>query len=915
MPAEYTKAQQAAIRTIDHNLQIIACAGSGKTEVVSQRVVQILREKGPVGILPRNIVAFTFTEKAGAELKDRIVRSVTESLGDVTGMAEMYVGTIHGYCLQLLQTHLPQYFKYAVLNDVQTRLLIDRASTKSGMSDLGLRRWIESNLYLDVLNTVREAEVDLGVLKGTGVLESLGKYQAYLDSKRYLDFAEIMVHAVDALHDHDDLAALIGEQVRYLIVDEYQDVNPIQERLVRRLHELGANVCVVGDDDQTIYQWRGSSVRNILHFATKYDDVQSVTMDQNFRSTDGVVDAAAGVIVHNPERLPKKMRSAGMQQFEYGDVLCLELGSPQEEARWIAQKAKAFLGVPFRDRPDAPPRGLAYSDMAVLLRSVKGSGTPVVDALRAADVPVVVIGMNGLFVRPEAEACVLLFEYMVKRVHAQELKDAWLTAELGVDAKRLDAAVARLKRLRRWEDTRFALYNLQRTYLTFLEDLALREEDVPGGQGEIVFYNLGKFSQVISDFEQIHYHSEPQRKYESFVEFLRRQAPNYYPEGWQDAGYVRPDAVQVMTVHQAKGMEWPVVFVPCLQRNRFPSKGGGGKNKWHVMPRAAVRNSDSYDGSVEDERRLFYVAQTRSKKYLCCSWAPDAGHQLYRRPSDFVAELTECPKVLTRDPDKLPAPKLPPQPRREVGNLSLSLSELKYLLQCPYQFKLRFLYGFNAPIHEALGYGKSLHDALAEMHKSALEGHVTASDELDELIDRHLNLPFSYPSLRDSLRESGLAALHRYLDANTAVLEQTEFAEQVVEVNLGDGVVVSGRIDLIRRLDTGEVTIVDFKSTERAQAEEVSRIQLHTYAVGYRELTGDGADLIEIHNLDQGGSIRELVDESLEAETQAMIATAAQELRAGELARRPQFSMSCEACDLAGLCAGGSALGANRQEG
>ena len=124
-------------------------------------------------------------------------------------------------------------------------------------------------------------------------------------------------------------------------------------------------------------------------------------------------------------------------------------------------------------------------------------------------------------------------------------------------------------------------------------------------------------------------------------------------------------------------------------------------------------------------------------------------------------------------------------------------------------------------------------------------------------------------------------------------------------MNLGDGVVVSGRIDLIRRLDTGEVTIIDFKSTDRAQAEDVSRIQLHTYVVGYRELTGAGADLIEIHNLDNGGSIRELVDESLEVETQAMIATAAQELRAGELARRPQFSMSCKDCDLAGLCTTG----------
>ena len=290
-----------------------------------------------------------------------------------------------------------------------------------------------------------------------------------------------------------------------------------------------------------------------------------------------------------------------------------------------------------------------------------------------------------------------------------------------------------------------------------------------------------------------------------------------------------------------------------------------------------------------------------------------AGNQLYRNPSDFIAELTDCNRVLTRDPEVLPTDKLRPEPRREVGNLSLSLSELKYLLQCPYQFKLRFLYGFNAPLHEALGYGKSLHDALAEVHKRALGGNIVSNDDAVELLDRHLHRHSPIPSLREDLRESGLAALRRYLSANRDLLEKTEFAEQVVEVNLGDGVVVSGRIDLIRRLDTDEVTVVDFKSTERAQAEDVSRIQLHTYAVGYRELTGNGADLIEIHNLDAGGSIRELINESLEQETQAMIEEAAQGLRSGGLEREPRHSMSCEKCDLAGLCAkagvGGSVHG------
>lgn len=909
MAVSFTKAQEQSIRTIDENLQIIACAGSGKTEVVSQRVVEILRDKAGAGIEPRNIVAFTFTDKAGAELKDRIVRGVREGLGEVRGMAEMYVGTIHGYCLQLLQTFLPKYFKYSVLNEVQTRLLVDRASTKTGLSDLGLLRWRESRLYLDVLNTLREADVATDGLSQSAAPAALAKYQAYLDEKRYLDFGEIMVRAVEELETNAAVIAAVAAQTRYLIVDEYQDVNPLQERLIRRLNALGANVCVVGDDDQTIYQWRGSSVENILHFSERYPAVTAVTMEDNFRSSSGVVDGAARVIANNPERLAKVMRSASPQTFDYGDVLCRTFASTDEEAESVAEKVESVIGAPFVDRPGGQARGLSYSDVAVLLRSVRKNGDPIVGALRRHGMPVVVVGMTGLFGTAEVEAAVVTYEFMAERASADQLRRAWLLADVGADEARLNLAISRLKKLRTWREKRFSTYNLQRTFLTLLEDLGLTEDVVPGGRGEIVFYNLGKFSQVISDFEQIHFHSEPRQKYQSFVEFLRRQAPDYYPEGWQDAGYVRPDAVQIMTVHQAKGREWPVVFVPCLQKNRFPSKRHGGKNKWHVIPRSAIRNASSYDGSVEDERRLFYVALTRSKKFLFCSYAPDAGSQLYRNPSVFLSELTDCAKVLTKEPEREQAAKLPPEPRREVGNLSLSLSELKYLLQCPYQFKLRFLYGFNPPLHEALGYGKSLHDALAEVHKRALAGDLARDDEIEELIDRHLNLPFAYPQLRDQLRDAGIDALGRYLSGNREALQNTEYVEQIIEVNLGDGVVVSGRIDLIRRLDTDEVIVVDFKSTERAQAEDVSRIQLHVYAVGYRELTGDGVDLVEIHNLDKGGSIRELVDERLEQATQSLIQEAATELRSGSLARKPSMSMSCEDCDLAGLCSGRASAG------
>ena len=347
---KYTQSQQEAVETIGRNLQIIACAGSGKTEVVSARIVAILKETMPKGIMPRNIVAFTFTDKAAAELKSRIALLCRNELGEVNGLAEMYVGTIHGFCLELLQTYMYKFLKYSVLNEVQTRLLVDRNSVKSGMKDLGLQRYKDSRLYLEVLEVVREAETDTSKLRRHPVMGALKKYDDLLDAKSYLDYTKIMKEAVAGLLNDEELREKIRERVKYLVVDEYQDVNPLQEELIRQLGMLGANVCVVGDDDQAIYEWRGTEVENILTFQKRYANVKVARLEENFRSSKGVVETATQVIERNdPNRLQKKMRSTSSQTFERGDILALSFGNPNEEAAWIASKIRSLGGVRFHD--------------------------------------------------------------------------------------------------------------------------------------------------------------------------------------------------------------------------------------------------------------------------------------------------------------------------------------------------------------------------------------------------------------------------------------------------------------------------------------------------------------------------------------------------------------------------------------
>lgn len=909
---KFTGAQAQAIAHVQGNLQLIACAGSGKTEVVAQRVVNLLRpaKQGGGDCSPANVVAFTFTDKAAAELKERIHDRCREAFGEVVGLADMYVGTIHGFCLELLKSEVPEYMKYEVLNEVQQTLFVDRHSRASGLTQSTtldgtlLKRYIDTRHYVSALAILREDEaVDRSKLAGNSVAANLGLYENLLHQKAYLDYSGILKEAVEALRTNSGLRERLAARVRHVIVDEYQDVNPVQEAVVEALQKLGANVCVVGDDDQTIYQWRGSDVQNILNFERRYGDVTQVRLEENFRSSEGVVAVARDFVRQILRRLPKEMKTTQAQAYEAGDIVALGFDSPEKEAAYIAETCRSLRGAAIRE--GAPERGISWSDMAVLLRSVRRDGGPIMAALDAAGVPYVITGMDNLFQKAEVEAARQLFYFLAEEADEAAVRTAWQAADLGIAPKALARALAVAAKARgdmkKADVGQFKVYNLQRQFVAFLENAGLREEQVPGGRGEVVFYNLGKFSQAISDFESIHFHSNPIEKYKSFAGFLQYHAENAYPEGWQDSAFVSPDAVRIMTVHQAKGLQWPVVFIPQLVKNRFPAKGGGGRTAWHLLPADAFANAARYRGGVEDERRLFYVAATRAQKFLHMSWAPHEGNRTAQAPSDFFNEVLASKYVKRRRQDYADRKRLEPKPKASVANVTLSFSDVKYFFECPYQFKLRILYGFNAPLDEALGFGKSLHDALAEVHARALRGEQVEAEEAAALVQRHLRTPYAYPALREKLQKAAEKAIAGYIRKNAAEFSNLEFSEKAIEIALGDGVAVAGRIDLVRRLDTGEVTIVDLKSNDRAQAEAVTETQLHIYALGYQELTGRRADYVEIYELDDQRQKRRSVDDDFIDDVKRDVRAAATALRQNMLPPKPD-KKSCGRCDYCNLC-------------
>lgn len=913
-----TDAQAEAIGHNEGNLQLIACAGSGKTEVVARHIARLLTPiaQGGAELLPRNVIAFTFTEKAAAELRQRVVERCAEAVPGLVGMAEMYIGTIHGFCLELLRSEVPRFLKYDVLNETQQRLFVDRSSARCGLTATStlqgrpLRRYVDTGVYMDALGLLREAQVDRHILGTASIAEGLEAYGGLLHEKGYLDYSAILAEAAHSLASDAGLRERLADRVRVVIVDEYQDVNPIQEQLIRHLRDLGAAIRVVGDDDQTIYQWRGSDARNILSFTERYG-ATSITLEDNFRSSPGITGVARLVIEKNPTRLAKTMRSADQQAYESGDIAALQFASPDDEADYIARTCLALRGTMIREGDGERP--ISWSDMAVLIR-LTSMADPIRAALERAGIPVVSVGMGSLFDTPEGEAARQLFYLMNGETDVATVLEAWRAARLGVDDAILEAAILeaediRERMIREDQDVRFSVYNIQRQFIGFLERIGLREDAVPDGRGEVAFYNLAKFSQAISDFEAIYFHSRPTQKYESFAGFLRHQAEAAYEQSsGTEERLVSIDAVQILTIHRAKGLQWPAVFVPQLVKNRFPPAGRGGVSVWHLVPSACVDGQARYLGSEEDERRLFYVAVTRSQKHLHMTTAPTPASKRNVHPSQFWYDVLES-RYVRRTPQDLSArPRGIPRSRAAIADVRLSFSDMRYFFECPYQFKMRTLYGFNAPLDEALGYGKSLHDSLAELHMRAIAGATIEPTCVDELVDRHLRLPFAYPALRETMRTSAKRTVNAYIEARKAEFAHLELSEKAIELNLGNGVSVAGRIDLVRRRDSGDIAIVDLKSNERAQAEALTEAQLHIYALGYRELTGRDADFVETYELDKQRRKARTVDEDLIRDVTARVHATAAALRANAFAPDPDQNR-CRQCDFRRLCSAGETAG------
>lgn len=588
---ELTQEQFQAVNEIDHNLQIIACAGSGKTEVITRRIVNILTSKNEVA--PENIVAFTFTNKAADSMKKRIDKAVKEA-GYAQNLDSMYVGTIHSFCWHLLKKYCPEYEEFSLLDSVKEHLFVERYAEKSGMELLDLKKGpVNTKLFLECINKLVD-DFDNSKKWNEKNFVVFNEYKSLLSEHKYLDFSFLVHETIEQLKTNTDVQKYISG-IKYLIVDEYQDIDDLQEQIIKEFANFGTNICVVGDDDQTIYQFRGSNADNMISFSKRYDDVVCVTLDKNFRCASDIVELADCVIKNNKNRLEKTMVSGCVNSASH--VIARKQDNGNEEYRYIAKEIERLHNT-----------GLDYKEIAILVRKGKHIDT-ICKSLDDLDIPYDTDSserfFNGLYFGKFLETFELLQDFSKPRYVS-----CWKET-LGEEELKKGFRFLREVYGSNGTATKNPLSKIMTDFSDLIGFTSSKYEDCDIRKADVESIVL-----ILNDFDEIYGDCQLSFRLKVVVDFLNRRAieeykyHNFYEKSESD------DAVQIMTIHKAKGLEFDTVFLPHMEHNEFPVRKQGGKKYYTVLGGEFERNKSKYEADIDDERKLFYVAVTRAKRNL-----------------------------------------------------------------------------------------------------------------------------------------------------------------------------------------------------------------------------------------------------------------------------------------------------------
>ncbi|ORU92583.1 MAG: DNA helicase II [Cycloclasticus sp. symbiont of Poecilosclerida sp. N] len=625
-------AQRDAVSGTEKAALILAGAGSGKTRVLVHRIAWLIQVEG---VSPFGVLAVTFTNKAAGEMRERVQTMLKTPVGG------MWIGTFHGIAHRLLRMHaqeldLPDAFQ--VLDSDDQFRMIKRLLKAMDVDD---SRWPPRQVQWFINAQKDQGRRAAHIAPSSDhfeqkMLEIYAEYEAQCKRSGVVDFAELLLRAHELLRDNDEVRGHYQQRFKHVLVDEFQDTNTIQYAWLRLLTQESENLYVVGDDDQSIYGWRGAKIENIYRFQKDYAAHKIVRLEQNYRSTSTILKAANAVIVNNDGRMGKELWTDG----EDGELISLYAGyNDQDEARFVVDRIKEWI-----------TSGHARAKSAILYRS-NAQSRLFEECLMAAGIPYRVYGGHRFFERMEIKNALAYMQLATHHENDAAFERIVNTPTRGLGTRTLDIIreQARAQSISLWqaasklcERTELSgralsaltgFLSLIRQVSSDLNSLALHEqvEQVISRSGLIVHHKKEKgekgearvenLEELINAARQFSYEAEVDENLSELDSFLAHAAL----EAGDAQGDKFEDCVQLMTLHSAKGLEFPLVFLTGMEEGLFPGQ----------------RSVDDVS-KLEEERRLAYVGITRAMEQLYLTYAESRrlhGQETYPMPSRFIREI------------------------------------------------------------------------------------------------------------------------------------------------------------------------------------------------------------------------------------------------------------------------------------
>lgn len=938
------KLNREQIQAVTHKkgpLLIVAGAGTGKTTVITESIKYLLKEQE---VRPEEILALTFTEKAAAEMLERL--DVVMPLG----YEEPWLSTFHAFCDRILRLEGLEVGlspDYTILSQPQQWLLI-----KQNLFDLKLDYYRPLGnptkfigALLNFFSRLQDEDVSEAKLrklqtpnskfqkkvgkeefkKYQELFQAYRRYQELKLSENVFDFGDLITWTLKLFRKRQNVLEKYQQQFKQILVDEFQDTNLAQLQLIKLLApaEKNPNLVVVGDDDQSIYKWRGAAISNILDFKKHYPEAKEIVLTQNYRSGQKLLDRAYKLIQNNnPDRLEIKLKVdkhlVSRRAEKLPDAQAVLLPSLESEADFVVEKILEL----------AAKKPYTYKDFAILARA-NNHLEPFVAALKRSGIPYQLLGNRGLFDQDEVRSLLFFLKVVVDPTDTLSLFQLLHASVFGVKADLLleMLQVARQAGKTLWQviqesSSGHSGLQLLVDQVSQARQRAVKEPASPilydfiqatgylreflekeSIENQLKINNVNLFFEQIKRFEGDHKNSTLVDCVE-FLDLLMEAGENPAQAEIEDI-----DTVNLLTVHSAKGLEFPVVFVVNLVSDRFPTRN---RRDPIEIPKELVEETlPEGNYHLQEERRLFYVGLTRAKDYAFVTAGKDYGGARKKHLSGFVTELgvkVVEPTVGSGTQLSLLKSGVEPKPKKVTdGHVQLdfvSYSQIDVFKTCPLKYKYRYILRVPVKPHHALTFGQSIHNTLRDFHRFEQQGQKPSRDTLLYLYEKHF-IPSGYEGERHKQErfKKGKEALLRYFKTYKSYFSGIPFRlEQPFRLNLGETWLI-GKIDRIDRLSDTKYELIDYKTGSVKEQSDVDKdAQLTIYKLAAQSVLGITAETLSLFFIEGKKDPKKITirdSEQLEKKKQEIVDTVVA-IKASKFGAKP--GEWCRYCEYNRIC-------------